>query len=104
MNGKQVQTQPGRQSRKQRQQNYSCWDSSGGPGIKALRCFLCSSIPGQGAKVPHAQSNNSSKKQLRAAAISHHLIPHWKQTQISQACLEPSKPVKGAEWCVYVCR
>ena len=70
VNGKQVQTQPGRQSRKQRQQNHSRWGSSGGPGVKAPRCFLCSSIPSQGAKVPHAQSNDSSKKQLRAAATT----------------------------------
>ena len=36
--------------------------------------------------------------------LGYPFIPHWKQAQISQACLELSQHVKGAEWCVYVCQ
>lgn len=46
-----------------------------------------------------AQNFNHNPLQL---VLSHHLIPHWKQTQIPQACLELSLHVKGQSRCVCV--
>ena len=70
MNGKQVQTQPGRQSHKPRQQSHSRWARLEVQGLRFCADSSAAAIPGQGTKVPHAQCNNSNNKQLRPAATT----------------------------------